>query len=72
VKPGWAKAIKNKEFREDLYYRLHVLEIEIPPLRDRKEDIKTFITTNQKYLKSKEIGKGFCETVLNHDWPGNN
>jgi transcriptional regulator with PAS, ATPase and Fis domain len=65
------KAIKNKEFREDLYYRLQVLEIEIPPLRDRKEDIKTFITTNQKYLKGKEIGKGFWEIVLNHDWPGN-
>jgi transcriptional regulator with PAS, ATPase and Fis domain len=65
------KAIKNKEFREDLYYRLQVLEIEIPPLRDRKEDIKTFITTNQKYIKGKEIGKGFWETVLNHDWPGN-
>lgn len=65
------KAIKNKEFREDLYYRLHVLEIEIPSLRERKEDIKTFITTNQKYLKNKDIGKGFWETVLNHDWPGN-
>jgi transcriptional regulator with PAS, ATPase and Fis domain len=65
------KAIKNKEFREDLYYRLHVLEIEIPPLRNRKEDIKTFITSNQNYLKGKEIGKGFWEIVINHDWPGN-
>jgi DNA-binding NtrC family response regulator len=65
------KAIKNKEFREDLYYRLHVLEIEIPPLRTRKEDIKTFIKVNQKYLKGKDTGEGFWETLLNHDWPGN-
>jgi transcriptional regulator with PAS, ATPase and Fis domain len=34
------KAIENNEFREDLYYRLHVLEIEIPPLRKRKQDIR--------------------------------
>ena len=65
------RAINDKEFREDLYYRLHVLEIEIPPLRERKEDVKTFINTNQKHLKGKEIGKGFWETILEHDWPGN-
>lgn len=65
------KAIKNKEFREDLYYRLHVLEVEIPPLRDRKEDIKDFVSRHPYYLKGKEIGEGFWEAILNHDWPGN-
>ena len=64
-------AIKNKEFREDLYYRLHVLEIEIPPLRKRKEDIEAFIIQNQRYLKGKEMGTDFWEVILQHDWPGN-
>lgn len=65
------KAIRNKEFREDLYYRLHVLEIEIPPLRERKEDIKDFIKKNRRYLKGKEIGDGFWEAIMAYDWPGN-
>ena len=65
------EAIKEKEFREDLYYRLHVLEIEIPPLRSRKKDVRTFVLGNRNYLKGKEIGAGFWKTILNHDWPGN-
>jgi transcriptional regulator with PAS, ATPase and Fis domain len=65
------EAIEDREFREDLYYRLQVLEIEIPPLRKRKHDIKAFITTNREYLKGKEIGEGFWEVVFNYDWPGN-
>lgn len=65
------KAIRDKEFREDLYYRLHVLEIQVPPLRKRKQDIRTFITQNQAYLKGKEIGKGFWDAILDYDWPGN-
>jgi len=64
-------AIKDREFREDLYYRLQVLEIEIPPLRHRKQDIKTFIKKNPGYLKNKEIGDGFWEVISGHDWPGN-
>jgi transcriptional regulator with PAS, ATPase and Fis domain len=65
------QAIKRHEFREDLYYRLQVLEMEIPPLRARKEDIKTLILEKRKYLKGKQIGKGFWDVVLNYDWPGN-
>lgn len=66
-----AGAIKEKQFREDLYYRLQVLEIKIPPLRERKEDIKALVMEEQRYLKGKEIGKGFWEVVRAYDWPGN-
>jgi transcriptional regulator with PAS, ATPase and Fis domain len=66
-----AEAIDKKEFREDLYYRLNVLGIEIPPLRQRREDIEVIVKENQKYLKGKEVGEGFWQTVTRHDWPGN-
>jgi transcriptional regulator with PAS, ATPase and Fis domain len=65
------KAIEEKDFREDLYYRLHVLEIEIPPLRNRKEDIKAFISRNRQFLKNKVADESFWDVMLNHDWPGN-
>jgi len=65
------KAIKMKEFREDLYYRLNILEIEIPPLRKRKEDIKALVLEKMELLKGKEPGNGFWEAIYNHDWPGN-
>jgi len=65
------KAIENQEFREDLYYRLNVLEIMIPSLRDRKEDIQDFVIEKQTYLKEKKIGPGFMEALYNHEWPGN-
>jgi len=65
------KAIENGEFREDLYFRLHVLELEIPPLRYRKEDIKKLVLENQEYLKGKALGTGFWDVVLNYNWPGN-
>ena len=69
--------VQEKEFREDLYYRLNVINIKMPPLRDRKEDIpllvKHFI---EKYNKkeSKQI-KGISPEVekefYNYNWPGN-
>jgi transcriptional regulator with PAS, ATPase and Fis domain len=66
-----SQAIKKGEFREDLYYRLQVLEIEIPPLRERKEDLKALVMENQHYLKGKEIGSGFWDVILNYHWRGN-
>lgn len=65
------QAIARGEFREDLYYRLHVLEIEIPPLRDRKDDIKAFIQEMRKFLKGKDIGHKFWDVMFNYQWPGN-
>lgn len=65
------KAIENGGFREDLYFRVHVLEIEIPPLRQRKEDIRALVMENQHYLKGNPPGAGFWEVILNYNWPGN-
>ena len=66
-----SEAIKNNKFREDLYYRLNTFEIEIPPLRERKEDIREFVLENGRCLKGKVMGQGFWEELENYDWPGN-
>ncbi|MCP4154193.1 MAG: sigma-54-dependent Fis family transcriptional regulator, partial [bacterium] len=64
-------AIEAKEFREDLYFRLHILELKIPPLRVRKEDLKKLVLEYSRFLKGKEIGTGFWEAIIRHNWPGN-
>jgi two-component system response regulator AtoC len=70
-------AVKSKGFREDLYYRLKVIPIHIPPIRERKEDIylllKHFLNQyNKQFNKSfKEIEDGAYEIILEYPWPGN-
>ena len=62
--------VKEKKFRQDLYYRLDVLHHEIPPLRSRKEDIKYIV---QKYLI--DIGRNISDAaqkkLSSYNWPGN-
>ncbi len=64
-------------FRSDLYYRLNVFPIEVPPLRERREDIEAlvehFIDRFARKLGRRVIGlaPGALETLLAHDWPGN-
>ena len=65
------QAIRGGQFREDLYFRLHVLEIDIPPLRERKEDIKELVLEHQDLLNGKIPGHGFWDAILNYNWPGN-
>lgn len=65
------QAIKSGQFREDLYFRLQVLEIEIPPLRRRRKDIRALVVENFELLKGKEIGEGFWEALFHYEWPGN-
>jgi len=65
--------VKEGKFREDLYYRLNVIEIELPPLRERKEDIPHLI---DHFLRKYAAGeKHFSKTALNlllrYDYPGN-
>ncbi|QKE73365.1 sigma 54-interacting transcriptional regulator [Arthrobacter citreus] len=68
--------VQNKEFREDLYYRLHVVNIKIPPLRERKEDIIPltyhFLSEfNRKHHLNTIISEEALNTLYNYSWPGN-
>lgn len=71
------KLVREGDFREDLYYRLKVFPIHIPPLRDRKEDIvllaKHFIEQFNKELKKEIKGLTFSanERLTDYTWPGN-
>ena len=71
------KAISQKSFREDLYYRLNVVPIHLPPLRDRKEDIPLLVNHFLKrYNKKKEVPvtkvePGTTKLLMSYDWPGN-
>ncbi|MBZ4682575.1 sigma 54-interacting transcriptional regulator [Thermodesulfobacterium sp.] len=68
--------ISQGKFREDLYFRINVVNIYIPPLRERKEDIVVLIEhflnqLNQKYQKSVKISKEVLKIFLEYPWPGN-
>ncbi|MCP5052141.1 MAG: sigma-54-dependent Fis family transcriptional regulator [bacterium] len=65
------QAIESKSFREDLYYRLNVFEVQLPPLRDRKEDLAGLLQEKKSYLNGKKIGSGFWDAIYQHHWPGN-
>lgn len=71
------KEVKNNNFREDLFYRINTITIEIPPLRERKEDLEDmiyfFIDIFKEELKKdiKEIDSDTLRFLLNYDYPGN-
>jgi two-component system response regulator HydG len=69
--------VKTKEFREDLYYRLNVINIDIPPLRERKEDVmlladyflRMYGGKNDKKIEG--IAKETMDVLMKYSWPGN-
>ncbi|MBU8877524.1 sigma 54-interacting transcriptional regulator [Bacillus sp. FJAT-29790] len=68
--------VKDGAFREDLYYRINVVPIQIPSLRDRKEDIEKlafhFLAIfNQKYRKNIILNPAHLQKLLAYSWPGN-
>lgn len=71
-----AECIKKGLFREDLYYRLNVVPIYIPPLRERTDDILSFIghfrdKFSKRYNVTKECSPEVAHALLNYQWPGN-
>jgi DNA-binding NtrC family response regulator len=70
-------AIKNEKFREDLYYRLNVIPIKVPPLKQRMDDLPLLITFFlNKFQKGKEkramvFSPEALDAMMGYDWPGN-
>ena len=70
-----AEEVRTGRFREDLLYRLNVITIEIPPLKDRKEDIPLlvdwFLKNKLKTKTQVQINPKAVEVLMKYDWPGN-
>jgi two-component system, NtrC family, response regulator HydG len=70
-------AVREGRFREDLYYRLNVIAVPIPPLRDRRDDIpllaehflQRYAARNNRQLSG--FSRAAAEALARHDWPGN-
>jgi transcriptional regulator with PAS, ATPase and Fis domain len=71
------KEVAEGRFREDLYYRLNVIEVYIPPLRERREDIPLLVrsfsgrTAREQHQGEKRIEPSAMAAMINYSWPGN-
>lgn len=72
-----SEAVARGEFREDLYYRINVIQVEIPPLRERKDDIPLICNSLFKKYKDRygstlqQLPRELIDTFMRYDWPGN-
>jgi DNA-binding NtrC family response regulator len=72
-----AAEVKVGRFREDLFYRLNVVNLQVPPLRDRREDIPLLINhflqkyNRQNYKNVEEVPRHVLEMLITYPWPGN-
>ncbi len=68
---------REKLFREDLFFRLDVLSVKLPPLRERKREIRGFVESSLRRLAARygrssiEVSDDFINGILSHSWPGN-
>jgi len=70
------RAVNEEKFRADLYYRLNVIPIDIPPLRERPDDIQLLVdhflkSASERTGRRKTISKEAMELLTNYEWPGN-
>jgi Nif-specific regulatory protein len=70
------ESVRRGQFREDLYYRLHVVPIVLPPLRERQEDIPQLVgyflqRFNSENRKSLKISSAAMDLIVSYEWPGN-
>jgi transcriptional regulator with GAF, ATPase, and Fis domain len=67
--------VERGKFREDLYFRLAVVPVEVPPLRERREDIPLLVETLLRSLaadgSTPTVGRATMDALAGHDWPGN-
>lgn len=71
-----AKAVEERRFRQDLYYRLNVARFHLPPVRDRREDIPLLVEFfldkfNRKMSARARLGEGVLDRLMAYDYPGN-
>ena len=72
-----ARMVQEKQFRDDLYFRLKVMEIHVPPLRQRKEDIPLLVDhllnkiNTELHKKVTRIPKNVMDALIRYQWPGN-
>ena len=71
------KDVREKRFREDLFYRLNVISIHLPPLRDRREDIPLLVNQSLRHWAAvngraiREVSREAMERLMGYEWPGN-
>jgi len=71
------KSVRGGQFREDLFHRLNVIRLRLPPLRERREDIPLLVrhflarSANELGVEPKRIGEDAMAALAAHDWPGN-